>query len=383
MTKLKITSLLFLLILIHSFTGCGNNAAYKPYVPLAHEMCDISSWDLVSEIQVGWNLGNSLDTQHYDGLYAETAWGNPVTTFKMIKTVSNAGFDSVRVPVTWQQHLGESPDYLIDEEWLNRVEEVVGYVLTTGMFCILTTHHEDWIFPDCENEQQNTEQLTAVWKQISERFKDYNEKLIFAGMNEPRLIGTDDEWNGGTPEAHEIVSRLNKAFIDTVRSTGGRNELRHLLIPSYAASSEEVAMIAFSNTFPHDEDKIIALINSYTPYNFTLNTSGTDKWAPSVHELEIDWLFESLKEHLLDKDIPVIIGETGALNKKGNLESRIAWTSYYFDKARELGIPVFWWDNGVFDKNISGIEVLGLLDREQVEFAFPEIVDAIMGKKRF
>ena len=299
----------------------------------------------------------------------------------MIKAVAKAGFDSVRVPVTWQQHLGEAPDYLINDDWLNRVEEVVGYVLTTGMYCIINIHHEDWIIPNIENEQGSTGQLVAVWTQLSERFKNYNEKLIFQGMNEPRLRNTDDEWNGGTPEGQEVVNRLNLAFIDTVRSSGGRNKLRHLIIPSYAASAEETAMIALSDVFPNSDDKVIASITSYTPYNFALNVRGIDRWIPTAHEHDINLLFDSLKEHFLDKNIPVIIGETGVLDKN-NHEARLIWTRYYFGKARELGIPVFWWDNGVLENTAgrSDVEVLGLLDRYEAKFVYPDIVDAIMGR---
>jgi endoglucanase len=353
-----------------------SNAAY---VPIDNEMRDISSWELVKEIKTGWNLGNSLDIFNRGGLYAEIAWGNPYTTYEMIQAVADAGFDSVRVPITWQRHLGDAPDYLINEEWLDRVEEVVGYVLSTGMYCIINTHHEQWIHPDVANEQQNTEQLVAIWSQISERFKNYNEKLIFNSMNEPRLRDTEDEWNGGTHEAQEVVNRLNAAFINTVRSSGGRNELRHLLIPSYAASAEIVAMEALSNDFPQDDDKIIALINSYTPYNLALNPRGIDKWVPAAHEQDIDFLFDNLKNFFLDKGIPVIIGETGILNKNNNHGTRLTWTSYYFGKARELGIPTFWWDNGVFEEDRTKIEVLGLLDRYEAEFVYPDIVDTIMG----
>jgi endoglucanase len=355
---------------------------HEPYIPLSHEMRDISSWELIGEIKTGWNLGNSLDVFHRSGLYAEIAWGNPRTTFAMIKAVADAGFDSVRVPVTWERHMGDAPDYLIDEEWLDRVEEIVGYVLSNEMYCIINAHHEDWIIPDAENELQVTEQLVALWSQLSERFKDYNEKLIFTGMNEPRLMGSPNEWNGGTNEEQEIVTRLNEAFITTVRTSGGRNVLRHLTIPSYAASAEIVALEALSRNFPKNDNKIIATIHSYTPYNLTLNPSGVDTWIPEMHEQDIDGLFERIKIHLLDNNIPVILGETGISNKNSNFPARMAWTRYYFGKAREFEIPIYWWDNGVLEIDVrrSRTEALGILDRYQAEFVYPEIVDAIIGR---
>jgi len=247
------------------------------------------------------------------------------------------------------------------------------------MYCILNTHHERWLFPTEENEEQNTEQLVAMWKQICERFADYNERLIFESMNEPRLFGTENEWNGGTSSARWIVSKLNDAFIETVRAAGGNNPKRHLMIPGYAASAEFSAMRDLSATFPslEDDDKVIASIHAYTPYRFALAEKGDKDWNPDRHQEEVDRLFDNIKELFLDKDIPVILGEAGARNRDDNLESRVEWTKYYFGKSRELKIPVYWWDNGLFEGTESD-ELFGLLDRHRAVFAYPEIVDAIM-----
>jgi endoglucanase len=334
-------------------------------------MRDITSWELIEEITVGWNLGNTFDAPH-----GETSWNNPETTFTMIHAVAEAGFDSVRLPITWFNRLDD--DYVINSEWLDRVEQVAGYVLATGMYCIINTHHEGWIYPVEENEEQIAEKLSAIWLQISERFADYNEKLLFESMNEPRLFGTEYEWNGGTAEARRVVNRLNEVFIDTVRATGGRNALRHLMIPTYAASAESVAVEAVSNAFPHDDDKVIVSIHAYTPTDFALNPQGTGRWLPERQEEEIDWMFGRLKTHFLDKNIPVIMGETGAVNKD-NLEARVEWARYYFGKARELGIPAYWWDNGIFTARSETSELFGFLDRHRAEFAFPEILEAIFG----
>jgi endoglucanase len=341
-------------------------AEYIPfpgYDPLAHEM---------REITVGWNLGNTFDAPR-----GETSWGNPITSFTMINAVAEAGFDAVRLPITWQMHMGEAPDYTIDSAWLSRVEEVVGYVLAAGMYCIINTHHEGWIFPVEEQEEQIALQLAALWTQISLHFAEYNEKLIFEGMNEPRLFNTEHEWNGGTAEAHRVVNRLNEVFIDTVRATGGRNILRHLMIPTYAASAEPVAVAAVANTFPHDDGKVIVSIHAYTPTNFALNPQGTGNWLAHRQEEEINWMFNRLESYFLDENIPVIMGETGAVNKD-NLPERIAWATYYFAKAKELGIPAFWWDNGIFEARSETSELFGFLNRHYAVFMFPEILEAII-----
>jgi aryl-phospho-beta-D-glucosidase BglC (GH1 family) len=209
---------------------------YELYVPTAHEMRDITGFEATNEIKTGWNLGNTFDA------LTETGWGNPQTTYTMIYAVKEAGFDSVRLPVTWDSHTGAAPEYKINEEWLTRVEEVVGYVLSAGMYCIINTHHESWIFPEESKEEQISKRLIKVWEQLCERFSGYNEKLIFEAMNEPRLVGTEFEWTGGTEESRGVVNRLNGKFVETVRNTGGNNAKRLLMIPSYAASVEKDAL---------------------------------------------------------------------------------------------------------------------------------------------
>ncbi|MCL2633474.1 MAG: glycoside hydrolase family 5 protein [Oscillospiraceae bacterium] len=346
---------------------------FVPYIPLEHDMRDISSMELVKEIKAGWNLGNTLDATGGSGLSSEWSWGNPRTTYSMMMVIKEAGFDSVRVPVSWGKHMDEN--YIIDPDWLDRVEEVVGYVLANDMYCILNTHHERWLFPNEENEAQNTEQLIAIWEQLSERFADYNEKLIFEGMNEPRWFGAPNEWNGGTAEAWGVVNRLNAAFVETVRASGGNNEIRHLMIVTYAASSERRAMEALE--IPENDDKIIVSIHAYTPWAFALNAGGGGKWSATAQgsTTPIIELFENIKELYLDKGIPVILGETGARDKD-NLDFRVEWTKYYFTMAREYGVPCYWWDNGSFTG--SG-EVFGIFNRRELIWRYPEIKDAIMG----
>jgi endoglucanase len=351
---------------------------FDPYVALDYEMRDMTSWELIAEIQTGWNLGNTFESESRS-INAEMAWGNPRTTFAMIQTVAEAGFDAVRIPVTWGLQVGEAPDYLINEAWMNRIEEVVGYVLVTGLYCILNTHHEDWIVPNEENYEHNSDKLIKIWEQIAERFMDYNEKLIFESMNEPRWIGSQREWLGGTFDEHLIINKLNQDFVNTVRASGGRNELRHLMVPSYAASAERAAMEMLSIGFPKDDERVIASIHAYIPYNFALQTNGNPNWSADLTRStqDIDRLFERLQEFFVDKDIPVILGETGAVDRNGNLQARVDWTRYYFGKARDMGIPCFWWDNSLFYKGTQE-EFFGLLDRHNLVFVFPEIIEAIM-----
>ncbi|HKL80554.1 MAG TPA: glycoside hydrolase family 5 protein [Mobilitalea sp.] len=338
------------------------------------EIRDINAVELVGDIKIGWNLGNTLDaTGGGSSISSETSWGNPITTADMIKTVKEAGFNVIRIPTTWENHLGSAPDYIINEDWFYRVQTIVDYAINNDMYVILNMHHEEWHFPSYDNLDTAKVILTKAWAQIAGRFQAYDEHLIFEGMNEPRMKGTNLEWNGGNEEARDVINQLNAAFIETIRNAEGNNPLRHLMIPCYAASADPKVWKDF--VVPED-DKIIVSIHAYTPYNFTLNKAGTSEWstANANDTREVDNLMKNIYNNFISKGQPVIIGEFGAMSKD-NLEARAAWTEYYIKKAAEVGIPCVWWDNGAFSG--SG-ELFGLLKRKTLAWEHLAIVEALM-----
>ena len=150
-----------------------------------------SAVDFVKDMGVGWNLGNSLDA-YKDGKGNETAWGNPYITKELIRAVQDAGFRTIRIPVTYMGQIGAAPDYTIDEKWLDRVQVVVDVALETGMYVIINIHHDGnndmengaWIDISQPDQTQMQEKFKAVWTQIAEKFKGYDEHLIFESMNE-------------------------------------------------------------------------------------------------------------------------------------------------------------------------------------------------------
>ncbi len=351
----------------------------------------LTALELTAKIDCGWNLGNTFDATGGSALSSETSWGNPTTTPEMIQAVKDAGFNAVRIPVTWEKHLDENN--VIDSEWLARVKDVVDYAYTRDMYIILNTHHEEWYQPYADQQDEISAKLSKVWTQIAEEFKDYDERLIFEGMNEPCWKNTEWEWNGGNDEGRAVVNHLNSVFIDAVRATGGNNQYRFLMICPYAANCSESALAALE--IPEDKN-IIVSVHAYIPYTFALAESGTHMWlkdkTPSVND--INTLAEVLDRLFISKGIAVIIGETGAMNRyyttqnevpadstaeaetvtKANDEYRAAWAEYYFGKFKQLGIPCFWWDNGSF---YSG-ETFGMLKRSALEWKYPEVLDGVM-----
>ncbi|MBQ9948696.1 MAG: glycoside hydrolase family 5 protein [Oscillospiraceae bacterium] len=330
----------------------------------------ISPVELCNEITIGWNLGNTLDATG-SGMGSETSWGNPKATEELILAVKDAGFNAIRIPTTWYNHMDSSHN--VSKEWMDRVQQVVDYAYNNDMYVILNSHHENWNYPFKDNKANAEKILKKLWKQIAERFKDYDEKLIFEGMNEPRKVGTNLEWNGGDKEGRELVNGYNKVFVDTVRATGGNNEKRCLMIPTYAASAS--ALDGF--TIP-DDNYLIVSIHAYTPYNFAMNTGqwATDNFSKDDRNStsELLWLSSELNKRFVSKGVGVIIGECGATDK-GNLTQRINWAEYFPDVFGQYGIPVFLWDNGAFG---TGGEKYGLIDRRTLKWKYPTYIEALV-----
>ncbi|MBD5130127.1 MAG: glycoside hydrolase family 5 protein [Ruminococcaceae bacterium] len=326
-----------------------------------------SAKDLVAQMKVGWNLGNTMDATGGNGVDAETSWGNLLTSKYMIDVVSKSGFNVFRVPVSWGTHMDEN--YIVDEEWMNRVQEVVDYGYDNGMFVILNTHHEEWYMPKEEFVEEDLKQLEKLWEQIAERFKGYGERLIFEGVNEPRLREESAEWTG-TAAARDIVNQYAETFVKTVRASGGNNAERALMITPYAASSSPENMKALK--IPENAGNVIVSVHAYLPYSFALDTKGTDVYDPN--NSEIPSLFKNIKSIFLDNDIPVIIGEFGSVNKN-NTEDRVQCVTDYLTAAKELGVPCVWWDNGAV---VTTGENFGLLNRRDLVWFNDDVVNAIM-----
>lgn len=323
---------------------------------------------LCKDITIGWNLGNSLDATGW-GINSETSWGNPVVTKELILEVKKAGFDSVRFPTTWFNHVDK--DFNIDEAWLDRVQTVVDYAYDEGMFVIINAHHENWNDPYESTLKDVKKKIKKLWTQIADRFKDYGGRLIFEGMNEPRWKNTQYEWNGGTSEGRRVINEYNKAFVKAVRATGGNNRYRALMIPTYAASSN--GLNGF--TVPED-DSIIVSIHAYSPYVFAMDANGTKKFDPksSTSTAELTWLSDKLHDDFISKGIGVIIGECGTINKN-NLADRLNWAGYFPKVFGKNGIPIFLWDNNAYG---TGTETFGLLNRTTLKWEYPDYIKKLV-----
>ncbi|MDD7294429.1 MAG: cellulase family glycosylhydrolase [Oscillospiraceae bacterium] len=333
----------------------------------SEQVNQMTSSEIVADMKIGWNLGNTLDSFDTDSSDNETGWGNPKTTKAMIDTVKAAGFNAVRIPVTWGEHL--SSDHVIEAAYLDRVQEVVDYAMDDDLYVILNVHHDDaiWLHPTYSEQAEVTETLTAIWQQLSERFADYDHHLVFEGMNEPRVIGSSTEWSGGTPEERDVINQLFQAFVDTVRATGGLNADRTLIVTSHAQSITKEAVSAVK--VPED-DHIAVSIHSYAPWDFCGTDDDRSDWGSEADKQELDSNFQYLADTFIKKGIPVLLDEFGAVNKN-NTSIRANYYAYYVKSAKAHGITCFVWDNGTEKE-------FGLLNRKNLTWYAPSIIEAMM-----
>ncbi len=361
----------------------------------AFELPESEALSFVHDMKIGWNLGNTFDantdTNKEDEMSYETLWCGVPTTKEMIDTLKEAGFNTVRIPVSWHNHVSEDGNYTISDAWMNRVQEVVDYVIDNDMYVIINIHHDNstsYMYPSPEYLEQSKAYVKAIWTQVAERFADYDGHLLMESLNEPRLIGTNYEWwldmsSQDCVDAVQCINELNQVFVDTVRSSGGNNADRYLLVPGYDASLQGATNQYF--TLPNDiegnENKILVEVHAYTPYAFALQAPGesgsTDQWSldSSSSTSEIDSLMDSLYNKYTKNGIGVVIDEFAARDKGNNTQARVDYATYYIAAARARGITCCWWDNNSFTGNG---ENMGLLRRRAGTFLYPEMVEGLM-----
>ena len=301
--------------------------------------------EFVLQMGQGWNLGNSLDPDNCtwisNEMDYETAWGNPRITRELIAYVKAQGFDTIRVPVTWQNHIDEN--YTISEQWMTRVQEVIDWCVEEDFFIILNMHHEDeWLTKASTDYEGVMAQYKAIWTQLADRFGNYSNKLIFESMNE---IGFDDL---GTQKGCELISKINAEFTDLIRNSGKRNADRYLLLAGYWTDIDRTCTPEY--TMPED-DKVILSVHYYSPSTFAIadktSTWGyQETWGTEADYEYLKGQFEKLKESFIDKGIPVIIGEYGATKKDKDPASRKAWFKAVTETSLEYNCCPIVWDAG-------------------------------------
>ncbi len=359
----------------------------KNYVPSDNQGMVSDAAVLVSKMNIGWNLGNSLEACSATSA-SETMWGNPKTDKKLIDAIKAAGFNAIRIPCAWNGYIEDQETYKIKDSWLARVKEVVDYCIDNEMYVVLNIHWDGgWLEenPTYAKQESVNKKQKALWKQIATHFIEYNEHLLFAGTNEVHAGYSDP-----TNENIEVQLSYNQTFVDAVRSTGGKNAFRNLVVQSYNTNIDQ-AVQYFKLPKDNVVNRLILEVHYYDPYDFTLQTTAEFKtqWGRKFSGGDVssfgqenwaDEKFGKMKTNFVDKGIPVILGEYGPTfraalteGKTEHIESRNNYLSYITKTAKANGIVPFYWDNGATGNNGSGI-----FNRSTGAQAYPDAVQALI-----
>jgi len=334
------------------------------------------------KILAGWSLGNTLDA-YRNGKSGETRWGNPPVNQQLIDGVKAAGFDLIRIPVTWMGHFGPAPDYHIEESWLRRVGQVVDMARKAGLKVIINLHHDGstankaredgWLSvtkarQSKEERSRITQTFIRLWQQIALYFINYGDWLMFEPLNEIHDGGWGWSAQREIDPQIEILNEWNQSFTDVVRATGGNNAARYFVYHGYCTIPRYTLAPYF--ILPRDSvpGRQIVSFHYYEPSQFGIK-GKVSKWGAPKDIQRMDAVFEPFNAAFIDKGIPVLVGETGATRQihPGNpakqakaRESRLAYAANAFGIAKKYGLVPVYWDNG---KDSCGREKFGLFNR--------------------
>src|SRR5688500_10519351 len=372
--------------------AAGRKSSYPSYNtnPLPPDATGMTSTavQIAANIRLGWNLGNTLEA-----IGGETAWGNPQTTQALIDKVKASGFNAVRIPVSWNQYANASTAQ-IQAQWLDRVKQVVQYCINDGLYVILNIHWDGgWLDGNITTRAQasvNAKQK-AFWEQIATKMRDFDEHLMFASANEPPVEDATQM---------NILLSYHQTFINAVRSTGGKNTYRVLVIQGPSTDIDKTATLM--NTLPSDPtpNKMMAEVHYYNPWQFcgltedatwgtmfyywgngyhsTTDPARNTTWGEESYVIEA---FQKMKTKFVNQGIPVVLGEYGVIRRSTltgdaltlHLASRAYWNKYITQQAIAHGLLPFYWDNGYLTNHEFGI-----FNRQNNTVGDQQVLDALV-----
>ena len=321
--------------------------AAVPAVHAADAAADLDAWQAAKLMGTGVNIGNTLDNT----TQWETGWGNPRITREYIQGLAALGFKTVRLPVAWDTYARGGR---IQADKMERVTEVVDWILDAGMFCVVNIHWDGgWIDSSYKEKFPRTfatfsaeaeRKFPSYWTQIASHFAGRNQRLVFEGLNEE----TNFEGMGSTRKSYETLTRVNQLFVDTVRKSGGNNATRLLIVTGYATDFTKTSSKDYvlpTDSVPH---KLLLSVHYYTPWQFVGMTEDASwgkmqpTWGSAADVAELNRLFDLMQEWSTRHDIPVFVGEFGVTDKKEQA-SRVRWMSAVADAAlKRRMVPVLW-----------------------------------------
>ena len=377
---------------------------------------ELSTLDLTKyAMGIGWNLGNQMEQSNWYGNWktvteCETSAGNPVATQKTFDGLKSYGINTVRVPVAWSNFISTDGKYTINEDLFKRVEEIINYALNNEMYVIINIHWDGGWWGMFGAEEMNAastpirdeawKKYEAIWTQISERFKEYSDHLIFEGANEELSGRMNDDYNDPTKgqenqtgklgkdanDIYKLVNQINQKFVDIVRKSGGNNQYRHLLIPG--TGNESCVIGGYSSdhyqtdgtmdaryqmpkdTAENGNSKLSVSVHFYDPTSYGISaTSSTpwgyrDSWGTEQDKKDMRALLGRMVK-FTEQGYGVIVGECGCV--KGYKDGVIDYFTELFNLCKEFNFNPVMWDEGHY------------FEREKGYFAYGDVGQMIAG----
>lgn len=366
-------------VTITPVTGKKNTASAKAAETPKAEFETVA--EAVINFGAGINIGNSFDScgswlpKSATVKQFEEAWGNPQITRAHIKAIKDAGFGAVRLPVTWNFVSDSSGN--IRDDWMDRVQEVVDWILDEDLYCIINVHHDTgtdgWIHASDSSYNKGKDRFKKIWEQVAERFKDYDEKLLFECMNE--TLNDANDWNSTNSNDYKVIKKWQQVFVDVVRNSGGNNARRNIVLNTYAGSSNPGIINSFELPDNCVTEHTVLQVHNYDPQGFTWKNVGYDTerstWGTAQDKKNMENFINTLSARAKKLGVAAIVGEFSSDNKNNESE-RAEHAEYMYKTAHAKNIAVFWWDNG--DHNGCRI-----FDRKTGEQTMPKIIKAIIG----
>lgn len=372
---LKVFSVLLSLVMTFANNVTNRNVGEvppAPEVPVVHEHNNTDTdgtfyatqEELISAMGMGWNAGNTMEMPN-----GEYGWQQPILQKELFVKIKELGFDTIRIPMSWNFHVSKAPDYTIKPERLVRVRQVVDQALEAGLIVIINSHHDNSMYtPTPENAENAVNFVGRIWAQIAEEFRDYDNNLIFESMNEPIIKGYHHEWCyfedcKDCIDKADVIKRCNEVFVKNVRAAGGRNTDRYLIIKSCAPVPGNAVKII--KELPEDtaQNKILVGVQEYCPnelclFNDMSNTKFNDYVKGRLTEN-----FDKLYNTFVSKGIHVVYCEMGITNKN-NPDDRYEWAKFHVSETKKRGIACVLWDNG---NTRPGGEAFGVVNKRTGE----------------
>ena len=344
----------------------GKRPVYKQDKP----MRKITSAQLFSQMGSGITLGDSFTaTGLSEGASIdnyETAFNNPKVSAELINAYAKAGFSAVRIPVSFAEHIDEAGN--VDKEWLNRIAEVADMVLDNDMYCIIASQSEQsWLSTANGTFVKTKNKFSNMWTSVATKFKKYDDRLLFEGTSD--VIKAVNDMSAPSDTDIENMNKLNQAFVDSIRTSGGYNAVRHLIISTYGSFVDSASLNGFQKPNDSAKNRLAVKVNFYIPSSFCLDESQKNTWGTAEEKQYLESVFAMINTAFEKLSLPVIIGEFGAVDK-GNLSARAAYASYVISTAYNYYIVCFWNDNG---NNMK------VFDRENYQNVQEKIVKSIIG----